>query len=166
MKTILIKGFFLLCVILLVSKITLAQGKIFFDVKTKLFEKPKLTHIKTATDWLLLQTDWGSVSEFTADYQLWIKKYKKSAEGNHVTVSLVIELRTVELLSEGDLIKKQPIDISYFLESDNKRANTQWEFYKKKFSAFSEQIKIEAFEAGQKIVAELFKMVSEAERNE
>ncbi len=136
-----------------------SQGKIFFDVKTKMLEKAKLTHIKSAAVWQLSQTEWAGVTEVTGDYQLWLKNYNKLKEDNVITINLDIELRTVKTFGEGELLGSRSLNVIYVLDIESDRADSQYEYYKKMFSQFSQEIRTEAYEVSRRIIEELYYMV-------
>ena len=52
----------------------------------------------------------------------------------------------------------------YVLDIDNERADSEYEFYKKKFSQFSYEVRTEAYEVSSKILEELTYMIREFER--
>jgi hypothetical protein len=155
------KKFILIIFLLIPQCYILSQGKIFFDVKTKMLEKAKLAHIKTTTVWMLTKSNWAGVTEVTGDYQLWLKNYKKIKEDNHVKVQLDMELRTIKSFGEGELLKTVPIEVNYLIQKDNERVDSEYKFYKKKFSQFSHEIRIEAFEVSRKIIDELRNIIKE-----
>ncbi len=143
---------------------SLSQEKTFLDVKTKMVEKAKLTHIKTATVWLISQTEWGGVTEVTGDYQLWIKDYSKVQNDNVITVNVTIELRTAKVFGEGELIASQPINVVFVLDIDNEKADNQYQFYKNKFSRFSYEKRTEAYEVGNQILETTFQLLNKYDK--
>jgi len=153
--------FILICFFILPYSASLAQGKIFFDVKTKYLEKHKLMHIKAATEWFLSKSDWAGVTEAVSDYQLWLKNYQRRESNSQFEVKVDLELRSKKILGEGKLLKSALIVVSYKIEGDHKKADTAFEFYKNEFSSWSKQVKIEAYEAGENIVNELHEMIGQ-----
>lgn len=135
-----------------------AQEKIFFDVKTKMSEKLKLTHIKSAVDILLLETDWASVTEVGENYALWIRNYHKEEDESSVKVNLDIEIRQPSTWGEGELIDSEPIEVTFDFQKDINRVSNHYELFKQKFRNISDKLILETTLVSEKIVEKLFYM--------
>jgi len=154
-----ISHFFVALLVILLSFNLNAQGKIFFDVKTKMSEKAELSHIKIATELLLLDTDWANVTEYGEEYSLWIKNYQKSRDYNLFDVNLDIEIRTPSMWTDGRLLLSKHIEVSFATGYDDQRVNTHYELIKQKLSNLSEEMQMEAAEVSDRIIRELESMV-------
>ena len=133
-----------------------AQTKIFFDVKTKLFEKPKLTYIKNAVDLLILESDWASVTEVGENYALWIRNYKKQEDESSVTVNLDIEIREPRSWAEGKLLDSEHIKVIFGYQEDIQRVSNHYELFKQKFHNLSDKLLLETTLVSEEIFKKLF----------
>lgn len=135
--------------------ISAQNGKIFFDVKTKWAEKTELTHIKNMLDYLILQTDWASVTEIGEEYELWLLDYSKTQDENVFTVKLDLEIRKPKSIGKGELVICKNIDEKFVIALENDRVNTHFELYKQKYNNISDELITEAVTVGERVFREL-----------
>lgn len=135
------------------------QGKVFFDVKTKMAEKTRLTHIKTATVLLLLKTEWASVSDISPEYALWLRNYKITESVDEFKVTLEIEIRKPAFLREGDLYISKYIEVEGSLHQDVGRSNSHFELIRKALKNSSDKVLTEATLVSERIVEEVYYML-------
>lgn len=152
------KIIFFLVVTLLTSSLLVAQGKVFFDVKTKWAEKSKMTHIKTMFSYKLLNSDWANVTEVGEEYQIWLKNYRKVQDDNVFTTTIDLEIRRPKLLGEGELVEKREVKVVFVTGIDNRRVDTHFELAEKILGHISEELKMEATEVSERLYRELESM--------
>jgi hypothetical protein len=148
--------YLILVFVLILNSQPAAQGKIFFNVKTKLIEKAKLTHIKNATEYKLLKTEWSGVTELGQEYDLWLKNYRKTESGNNISVRLDIEIRRPGYLKAGELIFTKEIEVSFDVHKDYERPEAQNELFRQKFYYLKEKLYLETCLVSDEIVQETF----------
>lgn len=111
-------------VLLLACSALEAQEKISIDLKTRFAEKLDLTPAKNGALLILMESEWGSVTEFGEDYALWLGNVARERRGDSIVVMLDVELRTGTLFDEGDLLKSKRISVTYHAADDWKRHGT------------------------------------------
>jgi hypothetical protein len=111
----------LLSAILLLLTIAAAHAQeeiVSFDLKTPFLEKPDLAPAKNGALLLLLESDWGSVTEFGEDYALWLRGIERERRGDSIAVTLDLELRTGSLFGEGDLLASRKVAVTFHARDD------------------------------------------------
>jgi len=116
---------FIVLLLLLAPCIVSAQEKISFDLKTRFAEKLDLAPAKNGALLILMESEWGSVTEFGEDYALWLRNVVRERRGDSMMVTLDVELRTGTLFDEGDLLKSRKITVVYHLGDDWKKHGTE-----------------------------------------
>ena len=60
-------------------------------------------------DYLILESDWASVTEWGEEYELWLLDYSKTQYQNVFTVKLNLEIRRPSTLGKGDVVASKKI---------------------------------------------------------
>jgi hypothetical protein len=142
---------------------SLAQRKIFFDVKTRLAEKIALAPIKATTQYFLIESSWAGVVEYGAQYALWLKNLRRDEQKDHVSISLDLELREPQGFSEGKLLASDQISmIVRFAAVPDQEVSTALDAMRRQLKIDSQRMLRELSEIGPVIVERSRKMVNQA----
>ncbi|WP_138431873.1 hypothetical protein [Fodinibius saliphilus] len=84
-----------------------------FDVKTDLDEKQDLQVLKQAVKKSIEEANWASNQEMGEDFSLWLTSINRKHEGDSLTVSIIVHLRTKAMFTKGDFIAGRKITWQY-----------------------------------------------------
>jgi len=114
-------------ILFLLSVISIAQNRVYFDIKTSFDEKTELLLVELGTTLVFAQSDWAGVLEIGEDYCILIRNYRRKETSNAVYITLDVELCQPGTFRAGNILGTHAIRLKIKRED---AASTASGFYR------------------------------------